>query len=214
MEYDTAIFDVDATLVQTKGEYIDFIFGEVFKKLNLSGDLVLKKRLWYNPFRSKIVKEEVYSNVGKFWRVLDKTYRESIDERKKNIRVYSESDLKALDSLNDMGVTLGVVSNSPKIMIEMSLELLGKHKFKYSTHVRNKHKSKAAGIEACMKKLKAEKEKTLYVGNDAEDVSAARKAKIDVALIKRIKLDEYQYFATARKADFELSEISDLLHLF
>jgi len=213
-KYSCILFDMDATLIQTSDEYIDFIFQRVFDELGLKGDLELKKRLWYDYKRSSILKE-FYDDANKFWSALHKHQKQTIEIRKNDISIYGPNDLRTLGCLkNRLNLKLGIVSGSSEELLDISVKELGKDKFDYITHVYNNHRTKTGGILHCMEKLKADKKETLYIGNDDGDVIAAYEAGVDTGLIRRTELEEYRYFAPKLKADHEFKELSDILALF
>jgi len=207
-------FDLDSTLIRTDEQYIDSIFQLTFDDLGISGDIELKKRLWYSYRRDDVVRS-VFDDVSLFWRTLHKHQKGTREFREDSISVYRIDDLRALAWLkNKRGLGLGVVTGSSAELLDISLDVLGRDKFCYVTHVYNNHRSKADGILDFIKQVKASKDEVLYVGNDDGDVIAAREAGVDCALVKRDFLDEFRYFAPKLRPDHELRSISDIVTLF
>jgi phosphoglycolate phosphatase-like HAD superfamily hydrolase len=212
--FNCVLFDIDATLIRTPDYYIDNIFSHVFDDLGIKGNLDTKKRLWYSHKRDEIVKE-IYSDVHKFWDTLYRQQKKSMAERKDCIEIYSPKDLETLGCLKyRLGAKLGIVSGGSKELVDASVSELGRGKFDYVVHIFNNHEKKADGILECMCKLGAERDKTIYVGNDDGDVIASNFMRIKSGLMCRDHPDEIGYFSQLMKSNYRFKELSEILRLF
>ena len=129
-------------------------------------------------------------------------------------RQYTEPyvDVGILQALRDRGIKTGIVSSAPKHIIELELEMLTRD---FGSVVRAQpaegveQKPSPDGLLKCIRELKVEPSKSIYVGNGSQDLEMARNAKVYGILVDR---EEYDFGKI--EADLTIISLDELRTLF
>lgn len=185
MAYNTALFDLDGTLVKTERAYYNILIQEIFSQ----------------PERI----EELNNKMVEFWASKDKeTYslnnfnmpleqllaqfrlHENLELRKKLTKEFHDADY--LSMLKYLGFKTGIVTGAPRRIAQFELELLPIEfdtvVFANASHgVRTKPDPQ--GLFIALRNLGSSFMQSFYVGNATEDMAAAKAAGILGIFIER-----------------------------
>src|SRR3989338_2851095 len=100
------LFDLDGTLVHTKLAGVFAIVRTILHKLNCPdvSDEVIKK-LWFGPYRSATIQNEMHADPKQFWEIYDVVHTAALT--KENAVLYDDSDI--IKQLRSRGLKLAIV---------------------------------------------------------------------------------------------------------
>lgn len=182
----TILFDLDGTLVYTKFAGMLKIIRAVLTKLNCPDvpDDVIKK-LWFGPYRSATLQNEMHTNPKQFWEVYDEVHTAQLT--KENAVPYD--DVGIIKTLRVQGLKIAIVSGARPNVAECEINLLGKENFDCVVLAQPAHGSHPKPdphcIHLCLEKLNIKPEQAVYVGNADEDILTARNAGVLDIIIDR-----------------------------
>lgn len=178
MAYNTALFDLDGTLVKTERAYYNILIQEIFSQPERIEELNNKMvEFWASADK------ESYSlnNFNMPLELLLAQFRkhENLELRKVLTNGFYDADY--LVKLKSLGFKLGLVTGSPKRIADFETALLP---VRFDTVVNAsqgsgiKAKPDPEGLFVALRNLNASFLHSFYVGNATEDILAAREAGI------------------------------------
>ena len=197
MTINCVLFDLDNTLVGIPDtwNYFDTLIQDV---LNLDYKLSIpsidkRNSLWRSGKKYiEILKEWGVSDPNNFWIKFDE--RDRIKRRKliKNKKLILYDDvIPTLKKLNNMGIKIGIVSNTPNFIIDYELEA-----FKLAPYFdkilglgddQSICKPEPDGINMILEEMKCSPAKTIFIGDSEVDMIAAQRSKVFPIYIDRNK---------------------------
>jgi len=179
MKYSSVIFDWDGTLGMTLHLWLDAYRSEL-KKLGyeLSDEIIVKDFF----YEHKITKAK-YSHID--WEPYIEGVRQYMTSHVPDMKLYPGVH-ETLSTLQKAGITLTLVSSSPRKLLEEVLELNGLSKF--FTEISGfddvmVHKPDPRPFLYILEVAKLDPKKTIVAGDSYADIIAARNAGIDSCLI-------------------------------
>jgi pyrophosphatase PpaX len=181
--YKALIFDVDGTLINTD-LYV------VANYLHIFTDYPIKK--------VPSLEEIVYFSGPPLKEVLEKYYpKDMTEDLAKEFSLWSRGHANYLSSLypdeirvliafKNYGYKLGLVSSKSKAALDNNLAYFGLDKIIQSIFPIEKcpiPKPDPSGLLCCAEELEVSKEEVLYIGDSQDDVIAAKRGKMDSALV-------------------------------
>jgi len=211
MKYKAVIFDLDGTLIHTAPEYRYKIIGDTLRELGVFiYSMEHIDRVWFETERDEIIIKYFKLEPAIFWQTYTKN--ENIELRKQFIKAYEDIDF--LDYARNIGCRTGVVTGSPKHIVDLEIGTIGKEKFdsvvvaRYDSGIRSK--PHPHGLEECLKHLDAKKHEVIFIGNAEEDIFAARNAGILDVFIKR---GEHEFDLDVIKPSIIINSLYELKNL-
>ena len=183
MKYNTVIFDLDGTLLDTLDDLADAVNHTlgVFGKKTISRDDV-RRFTGYGAGHLISMASGEPKDSGLFKEILEfylKYYREHA-----NIKTAPYPGvINMVERLRARGVKCGVLSNKPDPAVQILIDLYFPGVFDFVSGEREgiTPKPDPSGINTAIAALGGEKATTLYVGDSESDVIAARNAEVAVA---------------------------------
>ena len=174
--YETALFDLDGTLVHTEREYYLTIMNNIIKELKLPQvtDEIIDG-FWNSMDKFSFAQENFHVPLETIWSTLRKY--EDLDFRKKLTKAYN--DVNYLERLKSLGFKLGLVTGASERICKLELSMLP---VTFDTIILArptygvKLKPDPEGILMALRNLNGNLESAFYVGNATEDVLAAKSA--------------------------------------
>lgn len=181
MKYNTFLFDLDGTILDTN-------------ELILQSFQYTLDRFYPGKYR----REDILLHMGK--PLLEQMQIFGPERAEEMVRVYREHNLKmhdklirefphvseTLHTLYKMGMKLGVVTTKQRLTAMMGLRFFGLEKL-FSAIITMEdvrhHKPHPEPVLSAMERLHAEKERTLMVGDSPVDLDAAHAAGVDAAAV-------------------------------
>lgn len=174
MSYDTFIFDLDGTLVNTSPEHRYTLVGKTLSDFGIYPQKNLIDNFWFQGNRDEIVTKEFGLSLEDFWRRYGEY--DTIELRKQFTTIYEDVDF--IQELRKNKCKIGMVTGAPRHIAELEIDMLGRENFDsiVIAHRLNGYlpKPNPQGLEECLTKLGSKKENSIYVGNADEDVLTAR----------------------------------------
>lgn len=180
------LFDLDGTLVHTKLAGVFAIVRTILRKLNCPdvSDEIIKK-LWFGPYRSATLKNDMHIDPKQFWEVYDDVHTAALTSE--NAVLYD--DVIIIKNLRAQGLKLAIVSGARPSVAEREINMLGKENVDCVVLAQPAHGSHPKPdphcINLCLEKLNIKPEHAVYVGNADEDILTARNAGIISIIIDR-----------------------------
>ena len=181
MRYDTVLFDLDGTLLNTLDDLADSVndvlLSEGYQKRTLEEIRMFigngAKKLMERALPQGTPETEILRCLALFRSVYQKNMRNKT-------RPYDEIPA-LLERLKGMGIKIGVVSNKPDEAVK---EVCGFYfredvNAAIGDNMNRKKKPAPDNVYEVLKQLESRKEKTLYVGDSDVDVATARNAGLD-----------------------------------
>lgn len=181
MRYDTVLFDLDGTLLNTLDDLADSVndvlLSEGYQKRTLEEIRMFigngAKKLMERALPQGTPETEILRCLALFRSVYQKNMRNKT-------RPYDEIPA-LLERLKGMGIKIGVVSNKPDEAVK---EVCGFYfredvNAAIGDNMNRKKKPAPDNVYEVLKQLGSRKEKTLYVGDSDVDVVTARNAGLD-----------------------------------
>jgi len=170
--FNTALFDLDGTLVGTKREYALGIVEITLQQFALSIKDVPEEdayKMWLGfadyP-KYGLNKEDFFNVVNRF---------DLGQERAKASFVYHDVK-RNLGMMKKFGMKLGIVTHAPSAIAYPEIALIGKDYFDAIVIANPRegvpYKPDPEGIEVCLKRLNGEKERAFYAGDSTSDIHA------------------------------------------
>jgi len=185
MKYEAVLFDLDGTLVRTPIEAVAEMVNNTLSHFGREAPLEDITYFWYHSGRERIIEERFHVDPAEFWSLF-KIY-DTVEFRKKHAECYH--DVGVVAELLPSEIKTGIVSGTPKYLIDFEVSLLGQNLFNAIVCANHgngfKPKPDPHGLLECMRLLEVKPDRALSVGNAREDVDAANAARMDVALILR-----------------------------
>lgn len=206
MKFRGIIFDLDGTLVHTKPEYRYNVVGAVLKEFGIKPVKKYIDCFWFETNRQEIIQKNFGIEPDIFWEKFQKL--ENIAFREKSTRAYS--DTSAIENLKEKGMKLGIVTGSPRHILEMELAFIGKGLFDSIVPSRFEHgsfpKPNPHALEKCISELGLEKKEVAFAGNSEEDILTAKNADVYSILVDR-KEHSFKY---SKKPDLTIASLKEL----
>lgn len=199
MKYNSVIFDLDGTLLESTADHIDWIYEcceEALEVQNIDNNFSreeLGTLLGMDGYESYIsICERTGIDPEEHWQLVTELRHQKKLEmlQEDKLGLYPEAE-ETIRKLHDQGLKIGLVSNSPDKTVNEIIEFYGLGKYiEYyrgiSDHEDLKHrKPSARNLQITAAEL--DREAFVYVGNKKEDVEAAENARIDSIIIEREK---------------------------
>ncbi len=197
MTINCVLFDLDNTLVGIPDtwNYFDTLIQDVLNldyKLSIPS-IVERNSLWRSGkgFIS-ILKRWDVSDPNDFWIKFDERDRKKRRKLiKENKLILYDDVIPTLKKLNNMGIKIGIVSNTPDFIIEFELDA-----FKLAPFFdkvlglgddQSICKPEPDGINMILEEMKCNPAKTIFIGDSEVDLIAAQRAKVFPIYIDRNK---------------------------
>src|SRR3989338_11518706 len=183
MSYNTALFDLDGTLVKTNRVYYITAMNKTFSDLGLGPvPETLIDEFWDEMDKASFAQKMFNVSIEAIWETLRKY--EDLDFRKSLTTVYG--DVGYLNQLREKGFRLGLVTGASaricKIecsMLPVAFDTIVLARSTYGVDVKPDPK----GLYIALDNLGSRKENAFYVGNATEDILAAKAAgMLDIAI--------------------------------
>ena len=179
------LFDLDGTLVSTRPDYRYQVVGRTLSDLGRRADRCAVDAFWFGAERNAIIQAAFDVEPDLFWATYAR--HDLADVRATYTSVFG--DLGALDKLQALGVKLGIVTNAPAHVARVELALVGMDRFASIVVANASHgirpKPMPDGILACLQAMALGADEACFVGNAAEDLAAARAARVLSVHIER-----------------------------
>ncbi len=178
MRYNTAIFDLDGTLLDTLDDLYDSV-NKTLKVMGFPGRSREEIRSFVGEGYILLLERALPLGVGKS--VLDRSVELFKDYYSSNLRNKTrpyEGIPELLEKLKDAGVKIGVVSNKGDDAVKESCRQFFGSDVDYAlgANPHNRLKPEADNVFMIMRILKADPTHTIYVGDSDIDVKTARNA--------------------------------------
>lgn len=185
MGYNTALFDLDGTLVSTDRKYYITVMNRTFNELNVTiDDESIIDEFWNSMHKKEFCKKHFSVTIEKIWKTLKKY--ENLDLRKECTIVFD--DVNYLERLKSNGYKLGVVTGASRKISDFETALLPV-KFDIIINARPTYgitsKPDPHGLFVALRKIESSFTHAFYVGNGTEDVLAAKAAGMLDVFIER-----------------------------
>lgn len=197
MNYQSIIFDLDGTLLESTADHIEWIYNccrNALEKQGVETDLShreLNKLLGmegYEPYISSCKKAEVSPETH--WDlVTDLRYQKKSEMLQNNsLDLYPETK-QIIKELHTQGLKIGVVSNAPEKTVEEIISFFELDRYVHfyrgisSYEELKNRKPSPKYIKLAVSELK--NSPSIYIGNKKQDVIAAKNAGIDSLIINR-----------------------------
>jgi HAD superfamily hydrolase (TIGR01549 family) len=194
MTYDTVVFDNDGVLVgRTSFDVLDDATAETFAQFGVQDpdpDHLEDMTIGATPDGVLTVGDEYGFNPHEFWRTRDSTISRAQQVEAKEGRKTPYDDVDVLADLDDLDVSMGIVSSNQQETVDFLLDHfeLGDHfetAYGREATIQSLDRSKPNPhyLERALSDLDADS--ALYVGDNESDIRAAHNAGIDSAFIRR-----------------------------
>lgn len=179
------LFDLDGTLVTTRPEYRHQVVTRALRDLRRQADRAAIDAFWFGADRDAIIRARFGVDPLSFWPAFAR-----YDQPRRRARFTTVfQDVDALEKLHGLGIKLGIVTNAPLHIATAELALLGAQAFGAvivaDAARRIRPKPSPDGILACLGALSVPADRAWFVGNAAEDLEAARAARVTEVHVER-----------------------------
>ena len=208
-QFDSIIFDLDGTLVRTMPAHRYILVRKVLDKFHVHASDETIDKFWYESHRNQIIISYFGIKPKPFWELFRK--HDTIELRKEFTKPYY--DVGILNELKSKGIRMGVVTGAPNYIAECELNMIERENFGSIILANGSNgimpKPNPHGIEECLKKMGAKKNRTIVVGNSKEDIEAAKSANVTDFFVDRKEYDFGQI-----NPSFTIKTLYDLKNVF
>lgn len=197
MKYESIIFDLDGTLLESTVDHIEWIYEcceQALSTQNIDKDFSreeMGKLLGmdgYDEYNSMC--EIAGVDPAEHWKLVTELRHQRKLEmlENNNLDLYPEAK-ETIRELHNQGLKIGLVSNAPEKTVNEVIEFFGLKKYiayyrGTENHEDLKHrKPSARNLQIAIAEL--DRNPSIYVGNKKEDVEAAQNAGINSIIVKR-----------------------------
>jgi len=170
--FNTALFDLDGTLVGTRKDYALTIVEKTLRQLGFTINDVSEEdayKMWFGTadFPNYGLNKEGFFNVVNKYDLGPERARASF--------VYNDVR-RNLDLIKSLGLKMGIVTHAPSAIAYPEIALIGEEYFDAVVIANPReglpYKPNPKGIETCLELLGAKKEKSFYAGDSTSDIHA------------------------------------------
>ena len=185
-KFNTFIFDLDGTLVNTSPGFRHAILGQTLGELGVPvpEDRIIDD-FWYGEGRDQLIRSYFGLDPQKFWAVYSRY--DTVELRKQFTEPYSDVDI--IKELKERGYKVGIVTSAAQHIIALETGMIGRGNFDEIVSLNFGQgippKPDPRGLEICLSRLKSRKEEAIYGGNASEDVRMAQNAHVFDVFVDR-----------------------------
>jgi phosphoglycolate phosphatase-like HAD superfamily hydrolase len=190
MKYKAVLFDLDGTLIYTPLDYITLTINRVLSAMgakSLSQEEAA--RVWFSPNVDELVNGLV-TNPSQFWQL----FRQYDNPMSRSSVISAYKDNHILSELQAKGITLGIITATPKEIADKEIALLQGIRFGSVIYAQPiygvKPKPNPESVNLSLQILGVSREQTIFIGNGIEDVITAKNAGTTGFFLQR---PEYPY---------------------
>ncbi|MBI5347475.1 MAG: HAD hydrolase-like protein [Candidatus Aenigmarchaeota archaeon] len=188
--YRTIIFDLDETLVHTKPEFKVQVIKNTLDYLGIVSRYSMEdiERFWFGPDRNGTIERCFRTKPGNFW----SAYARISEATLTTDYIEPYDDIRFLGTMKKDGYKMGVLTENSQKNAELETEVISKRigcnpfdlvLSPYSNGFKPKPHPEC--LQECLRRLGADHDTAMFVGNGPEDVDVARNAGVMDCFIER-----------------------------
>jgi HAD superfamily hydrolase (TIGR01549 family) len=181
-------FDLDATLVNVKEEYPNYVFSTILSSLGYKSTREDSQNFWFYENRNQFLAKKGI-DIEEFWAKFHEI--DTAEQRAKNTYAYSDA-LNILEKIKGKYKT-AIITHSPKEKAEKSSEYLNFNFDIILSGYDYELKPSPKMVNAAIEYLKISPQEIIMVGDDINDMLAAQSAGVKGIMIDR-GLKNFDYF--------------------